>query len=366
MSVTYGLTVTQDVGVSLNTLKSPKIAVIGTLGGNATASPNTLYEIKSSGDLNQFDTPSFQTAVEVLQNYGHGLIYAVGVVEGVDAAETETNIIGGLNGTTGDPEGLEIFKDINLSGGFILAPTFNTNPVIVKLLEVANVTYSVAIVDFTPTSTVNDVQTTRGTNTALGTKDERLIICFPHVLNSDSNVQPLSAHLLGVITETDRDVNYGVSPGNRKLKGVANADISYTTNLSNESADNHLVEREGVITIYGDGTDFYTWGNKNSLNESSNILSYINSIRVRDTITELIEKQNQKFLDKPSLLKWAKLLETGLNSILTTQPIKSGYAKFLPTESDLDNGLMVYEVGIVPYIPVNLIETNLIIFQITT
>lgn len=382
MPVNYGLIVNQGGETTIAGSAMTPIAVIGT-GNSGTAVSNTLYQIKSRSraeDLFGLDDGSatLPKALSILFRYGCGNIIVVQVDEGATAGDTETNIIGGFNATTGNPEGLELIKNSYSSLGespeILLTPTFNTDSVITKGLEVADYIKGSYIVNYAPLTTVADVQASRGGATALGQKAARLIATFPHLENTNNpgTYEELATHVAGVIAQVDLQKTYGHSPGSKLLSGVSGLDVNLSMSYTDETADNQVLADLGVMSVNRD-QELVTWGHRNTLfsdpaTDLKDTEKYINAIRARDVITKILEARSRKFIDKPSNRQTAHLLEESMRTALSQEVSRGAISanstvEFAEGESSYSEGILTYQVelGVLP--PTRLIEVNALLMS---
>lgn len=377
MPIDYGLIFSQATSSAVPGVANTPIAVVGT-ATTGTAVNNRLYQVTNAADaLTLFGTQAAGATIprclEVLQRYGCGNILVVRVAVGADAAATETNLIGGVDGVTGARTGLQLLRDSYSQLGFtpdiILTPTFSSAAVVTAALAVAASQRAIYIANFTANSLVADALAARATNTGLGTKDKRLIATFPHLKRSSDNtiLETVSSHLAGVIARLDYDANYGRSPGNQLLRGVNATDINMSLSYTDEASDTERLADVGIVTVNRQQADLVSWGHRNgsfaSQAQSGDLLTFINSVRVQDRVTNLLEYRAQKFLDLPSNRRTATLLEESFNSALSIEQSTGAIAAlpgtgatFLEAQSDYPTGRLKYSISIAPFPPTRLID----------
>ena len=156
------------------------------------------------------------------------------VTAGYDYADVSlvdsTDVIGGINESTGESEGLElidsVFPQFRLVPGSILAPRFSEDPAVAVVMAakadgINGLFKAVALADI-PTEgehgvkKYTDVPAYKQNNNL---SDELLIVCWPKVKLGD-RVFGLATHLTGLISQTDADregVPYA-SPSNKRLE----------------------------------------------------------------------------------------------------------------------------------------------------
>jgi uncharacterized protein len=378
MPITHGVEVrVQPINITPVGVSLP-IAVVG-LASSGTAQNNKLALVKSQGDaLTLFGqhsgTDTIPRSLEILQRYGCTCLIGLKIPVGGTSAQTETNILGGINATTGDKEGLEALRDcqsqLNVTPAIILVPGFNSAAIITKALAIASDIGAICLFNFTVGETVATVTTARGGNTGLGTKHQRLGVCFPHLKNSVNNtvLEPLSTHWAGLIAKTDAEKSFGWSADNQQLVGVSAPELNMSFSTSDESADTEKLFDLGVLTINSDEESgkLVTWGTRSAnFPAVTDASSYLNIVRVRDRIGRLSRLRANKFLGYTSNAPSALLLETSLNNLLDDlrsgnyPAITDGRAKWIQEQSDLSAGKWVHQVQFTPLYPTEFISVSI-------
>lgn len=387
MALDYGLIFNQTTSSALAGVANTPIAVVGT-AATGTATNNKLYRVRSLTEaLDLFGAHqsgvTIPRTLEILLRYGCGNILVVKVPAGADAAATEAALIGGVDGTTGDRTGLQLFRDsysqLGVSPEIILTPSFNSPGVVTAALAVAASQKSLYIANFTANLTVADALATRATATGLGSKDRRLIPAFVHLKQTadPTILEPLATHIAGVVARLDYETgNYGRSPGSQPLRGVTAPDINLSMSYTDETADTERLADVGVMTVNRQGASLVTWGHRNAsymgtVQNQEDVLTFINAIRVNDRLPLLLSDRAQKFLDLPSNYRTAMLLEESFDSGLSQEVARGAIARasatFKPDESDFAKGDLKYSISASPIPPTRLIrfDTYLSSFDFT-
>ena len=173
-----------------------------------------------TGELTRIDGGSLPAEANVTAGYDYA---DVSLVDSGD-------VIGGINESTGDPEGLElidsVFPQFRVVPGSILAPRFSEDPAVAVVMAakadgINGLFKAIAIADI-PTggehgiTKYTEVPAYKQNNNL---SDELLIVCWPKV-KLDNMVFGLATHLAGLISQTDYDhdgVPYA-SPSNKRLE----------------------------------------------------------------------------------------------------------------------------------------------------
>lgn len=380
MPIDYGLSFLQATSSSLVGVAMTPIAVVGT-AATGTALPNKLYRVRSVTEaLDLFGAHqsgvTIPRTLEILTRYGCGNIIVVKVPAGADAAATETAVIGGTDGTTGDRTGLQLLRDTYSQLGtmpeVILTPSFNSAAIVTAALAVAATQGALYIANFTANMTVADAVAARATATALGTKNGRLIPAFTHLKQTadPTILEPLATHVAAVIARLDYETNYGRSPGSQPLRGVTAPDINLSMSYTDETADTEKLADVGVMTINRQNTSLVTWGHRNALymgtpQNKEDTLTFINAVRINDRLPKFLGERAQKFLDLPSNYRTARLLEESFDSGLSVEVSKGaisfGKSTFQLAESDLSKGQLKYLIEVAPIPPTRLINIDTVL-----
>lgn len=189
----------------------------------------------------------------------------------VDAsAVAATDIIGGINASTGAKKGLECLNDVfplfGLVPGIVLAPGWSHMPTVAAVMKAKagniNEHFKAIVLTDVPTATVkkySDVAAWKNSNSYTG---EDQVVCWPMVKMGDS-LYYLSTHILGAIAQTDSandDIPY-VSPSNKSLQitGACLADGTEVTLGPSEAA---YLNGQGVVTALNFVGGWKSWGNR--------------------------------------------------------------------------------------------------------
>ena len=186
------------------------------------------------------------------------------------AAVTASDIIGGIDSTTGKKKGLEALNDVfplyRIVPGIVLAPGWSHTPTVAAVMKAKagniNEHFKAIILTDVPTGTVkkySDVAAWKESNSYTG---EDQVVCWPMVKMGDSKYY-LSTHILGVISQTDSahdDIPY-VSPSNKSIQinGACLADGTEIVLGPNEAA---LLNGNGIVTVLNFIGGWKSWGNR--------------------------------------------------------------------------------------------------------
>lgn len=192
-------------------------------------------------------------------------IIIIRVAEGATTAETETNVIGEINTTTGVRSGSFAFVDsrdlLQVTPRILIAPGFtSTKAVADALLTQADRLKAVVIADGPNTTDTAAV----AYRTQFGSP--RLYLVDPWVriptVNGEA-LEPASARVAGIIAGSDIERGFWWSPSNRVMLGINGGarPIAWAFNDPEVQA-NYLNENSVATIIHQDG--YRLWGNRST------------------------------------------------------------------------------------------------------
>lgn len=284
-----------------------------------------------------------------------------------------SDIIGGIDVTTGALEGLELVNEVfprfRLVPGMVLAPGWSHDPSVAAVMaaKVGNINShfkAIAITDV-PTDTVKkytDVAAWKNNNNYV---DELQVVCWPKVKLGDK-VYHMSTQLCGVIAQTDaanEDVPY-VSPSNKGLQMVA-AVIDDGTEIWLGTDSAAYLNGQGIVTALNFIGGWKSWGNRTGcypgITDPKDAF-----IPIRRMFNWIGNTLVQTFWQKVDYPINRRLIETvvdsaniWLNGLAARQFILGGRVEFLPEENpstDLMDGIVKFHVYVTPPSPAREID----------
>ncbi|TQF69542.1 phage tail sheath subtilisin-like domain-containing protein [Pseudoalteromonas luteoviolacea] len=258
-------------------IQSVNTSVIGIVG-TAPDADSTIFPINTpvliAGD-------STQSAKLDPQNLGRGtlpqaldaifaqigaVVVVVRVDEGASAAEAQSNVIGTIDGASGNYTGIKALKAaknvLGVKPRILCAPGFDhQEPVIQELVAVAD--------------TLRAMVYASGPNTvdadAIALRDKfsskRLYICDPWVkvwdVDSDGYItQPPSARLAGLRAKLDNKSGFWHSISNQLISGISGTSRHIDFELGDTSSRANLLNQKHVGTIINE-SGYRVWGPRN-------------------------------------------------------------------------------------------------------
>lgn len=286
---------------------------------------------------------------------------------------TSSDIIGGIDVSTGKSSGLELINSIfpmfRLVPGQILAPKYSKNPAVAAVMraKASNINQhfrAIALTDIDTDEVLNytEVPAWKNDNNYVSTYE---IACFPKIKLGD-DVFHLSTQLAGLICQTDglnEDIPY-VSPSNKSLQCdsavMANGDEVW---LAPDQAA--YLNGEGIVTALNFIGGWKAWGNRTTIYPSVTDPkdAFIPLRRMFNWIGNTLTLTFWQKVDYP-LNK--RLVETivdsaniWFNGLSARQFILGGRVEFLEDENpktDLMDGIIRLHVYVTPPTPAREID----------
>jgi phage tail sheath protein FI len=294
------------------------------------------------------------------------------------SAITATQIIGGVNATTGKREGLEAlidaeFVDLNPSNiTDIITPGFSTTTVATKLATMAARLRAQYYLDAPATATIQQVLEGRSTGASpvahFATKDANAILCYPNVIigsGASAKEEWYSIHVAcarAIAAEWQ-------APTNLEVRGVTSWKTALLTSASDPLADNSRLVENGVVTYMNvSGQNPVIWGHFNASYKEENTtkkgLDQIHVIRIINSVYDQVEKLLRPYIGVRLGVNWKgaiAIIEAEVSrQISESQSIDFGKIRELPLLSDLSSGKLAFELTVqIPGV-LNLIRVDLI------
>lgn len=293
------------------------------------------------------------------------VVIVVRVEEGADAEETITNVIGGVNVTTGAYEGVHALLGAETVTGFcpriLCAPGFTSafgtgntaNPVTAELVGISERLRGVIIKDG-PNTTDADAITDRG---MWGSKRVYIVDPGVKIRTSLGDVvdNPSSARVAGLIAKVDNDKGFWWSPSNNVINGIVGTsrDIDFTLGDANSRA-NLLNEQEVATIIRQDG--FRLWGNRTCSDDPK--FAFLSVVRTADMINDSILRAHLWAVDRNITRTYLEDVTQGVNDYiarLVAQGALLGGRCFpsvgLNTPANIADGKVFFDVEFTPPYP---------------
>jgi phage tail sheath protein FI len=255
-------------------------------------------------------------AIDAIFDQTGAMVVVIRVTEGVDAAATLSNVIGGVD-VGGNRTGIQAFLDaesvVKVVPRILCAPGFShEQALIADLLGIADSLRAVIIADG-PNTTDADAITYREN---FGSK--RVYIVDPNVKvwdtvsNSEIN-QPASARVAGMIAKSDNERGFWWSPSNREMYGILGTarKIDFALGDVNSRA-NYLNESEVATIIQKDG--YRLWGNRTCSADPK--WAFLSVVRTADIIHDSLLRAHLWAVDRNITKTYIEDVVEGVNDYL--------------------------------------------------
>ena len=291
------------------------------------------------------------------------------------SAVTASDIIGGVDASTGRYKGLElvnqVFPKFRLVPGLIGCPKWSEVPEVAAVMHakadnVSGLFTCSAVVDVPSDAggagKYGDVSSWKSQHNYTG---EREIVCWPKV-SLGGKVYHLSTQLIGVLTKSDAahdDVPYK-SPSNELLQMDECLTGKGDEVLLTLEQANYL-NSQGVVTALNWTGGWRAWGNRTGCYPATTDVKDC-FIPVRRMIDYLGNTFINTFWQKTDEAMTPRLIRTivntfnvYINSLVAREMLLGGRVEFRETENnltDLMNGILRFHVNITPPMPAEVIE----------
>ena len=260
---------------------------------------------------------TLMSSIDGIYDQTGAVVVVVRVEEGADDAATQSNIIGGVNGTTGEYEGLEALtaaeSKIGAEPRIVIAPGYSQiMAVATTMLTVAESLKAVAILDG-PNTTDADAKTYAG-----NFGDRRAYTIDPWVTvwdtNTDAEVsEPPSARAAGMLAKSDNDRGFWWSPSNTIMKGITGTTRSVPFKLGDTTCRANLLNADNITTIINQN-GFRLWGNRTLSTDP--VWAFLNVVRTNDMINDSIQRAHLWAVDRNITKTYLEDVAEGVNNYL--------------------------------------------------
>ncbi|MBF9235593.1 phage tail sheath C-terminal domain-containing protein [Microvirga alba] len=322
----------------IQTVRSSVIGLIGTAPqADATAFPlNTPVMIAGSRREaakllagTGADKGTLPDAVDSIFDQAGAVIVVVRVEKGANENATMANIIGGVNASNGNYEGVHAFLGAESRLGVVprilLAPGFThqrpadpnnanqqlANPVVSEMVGLAERLRAVIIADGPNT---NDEAAVAYSNDF---GSPRVYVCDPWVLKTDSTGEivqaPASPCVAGLIAKSDNERGFWWSPSNQNINGIIGTVRPVDFTLGDADARANLLNEQAIATIIRqDG--YRLWGNRTLSSDPKWI--FLSVRRTADIINDSLLRAHLWAVDRNITKTYIQDVTEGVNAYL--------------------------------------------------
>ncbi|GFM38325.1 phage tail sheath C-terminal domain-containing protein [Desulfovibrio psychrotolerans] len=320
----------------IQTVKSSVIGIVGTApDADPAAFPlNTPVLIAGSRkEAAKLDTVgdyagTLPAALDAILDQCGAMVVVVRVEEGADETVTMTNVVGGVDGVTGQYEGVQALLASKSVLGFtpriLLAPgfthqrpedsenpgTYLKNPVAAELEGIAERMRAVILVDGPNTNDAAAIAAIGDYGTA------RVYMVDPWVKvyrNGAYANEPASARVAGVIARTDNDKGFWWSPSNKPIYGISGTSRPVDFTLGDANCRANALNEKKVATIINEG-GYILWGNRTASTDSKWL--FLSVRRTADMINESLLQAHMWAVDRNITKTYVQDVIEGVNAYL--------------------------------------------------
>jgi len=284
------------------------------------------------------------------------------------AAVEASDIIGGVDATSGDLTGLELIQQVfpryRLVTGLIVAPKYSQDPTVAAVMtaKATNINghfKAIALTDI-PTDTVTKAADVPGWKTDHAFTSELQVNLWPKV-KLGGKVYHMSTHAAGVICATDAMNGFvpSKSASNKPLK-IDGAVLQDGKEILLGTDMAQYLNAQGIVTALNFIGGWKLWGNRSGAfpDNSAPTEAFTALRRMFNWISNTIVLTYWKYVDDPANKRLVEAvtdsLNIWLNGLQASEYILGGRVEFLKEENpaaDLMNGKLTFHVFITPPSP---------------
>lgn len=304
MSFFHGIEVVEDNSGSrpIKTIRSSVIGLVGTAdSADANIFPLNKPVLLIGEEINKIaalgDDGTLLDSVNGIFASGVGaMVIVIRVAADVDPVAEIANVIGGIDGITGERTGISALLDaqseVQLKPKILIAPTFSNEITVANALDVvAEKLKAIAIIEGPSTTDAAVVTYASNFDSA------RLYLVDPRVLATKDGVLTIlanSAYVAGHIVRIDNEYGWHYSPSNHVVKGVFGTERPIEYDNTSTCRANYLNENKIATIIHEDG--FRLWGNYTLSSDSK--WQFLSVRRTADMLNESIAIAHKWAVDR--------------------------------------------------------------------
>jgi len=267
-------------------------------------------------------TGTLPDAMDSIFDQAGAVVVVVRVAPGANETATLANIVGGVNATTGEFEGVQCFlgaeSKLGVTPRILLAPGWThqrpnsaANPVVSELIGIAERLRAVIIAD--GPNTTDEAATAYAGDFG----SPRVYMVDPGVKKLDSAGNTVdawaSACVAGIIAKTDNDYGFWWSPSNKTINGILGTKRAVDFALGDANARANLLNEQGIATIIRqDG--YRLWGNRTLSSDPKWI--FLSVRRTADIINDSLLRAHLWAVDRNITKSYIQDVTEGVNAYL--------------------------------------------------
>lgn len=317
----------------ISTVRSSVIGIVGTapLADEEAFPLNTpvliagslreAAKLKAKEDAENKGEGTLPGALDSIFDQAGAVVVVIRVAKGDTDTETTANVIGGVNASNGNYEGVKALLGAESKLGVVprilVAPGFThqrdsaANAVVAELKGIAQRLRAVVIADG-PNTTDEAAKTYAG-----DFGDARVYVVDPWVLKLDDKgktvAAPASPCVAGLLARIDNDEGFWVSPSNHEISGIVGTARPVDFTLGDSNARANLLNEKKIATIVRqDG--YRLWGNRTLSSDPK--WAFLCVRRTADMINESLLRAHLWAVDKGITKTYLEDVTEGVNAYL--------------------------------------------------
>ena len=235
---------------------------------------------------------------------------------------TSTDVVGGVDGTTGQYKGVHALlaanSELGVTPRILIAPGFthdmpsgNANPVVSELLGIAENLRAVIIADLPNTNDTDAIDYVGDFGSA------RVYTIYPwvKVLDSSGNIveEPASARVAGLIVKSDNERGFWWSPSNLAINGIIGISKPIDFVLGDVNSKANYLNENNIATIIQE-SGFRLWGNRTLSADPK--WAFLQARRTADMINDSLLKAHLWAVDRNITKTYIEDVLEGVNNYL--------------------------------------------------
>ncbi|UAA38222.1 phage tail sheath subtilisin-like domain-containing protein [Paraneptunicella aestuarii] len=305
----------------IRTVKSSVIGIVGTAPTADAAKFPVNTPVLVAGSRTEAaalgTTGSLPSAIDGIFDQAGAMVVVVRIADDALPANETANVIGGVDGTSGQYQGVHAFlaaeSMLGVAPKILIAPGFtDQQAVVTEMLTIADRLRAVIIADGPSTNDADAV--TYRANFA----NSRVYLVDPAARVFDTTtstevVQPMSSRVAGLVARTDNEKGFWWSPSNQEIYGIVGTEraVDFTLGDSNARA-NHLNENDIATVIQKTG--FRLWGNRTCSSDPK--WAFLSVRRTADMINESLLRAHLWAVDRNITKTYIEDVIEGVNAYL--------------------------------------------------
>lgn len=272
-------------------------------------------------------TGTLPMAIDGIFDQAGALVVVIRVAEGMTEAETQTNVLGGVD-ADGQYLGLQALlaaqSVAKVTPRILIAPGFThqrptdpddetrqlANPVVAELLGIAERLRAVIIADGPNTTDAAAIDYREDWGSA------RIYVVDPHVQvmkNGAVVTEPVSARVAGLIARIDFERGFWWSPSNNVINGIVGSHRPVDFALGDPNARANLLNENEVATIIQED-GYRLWGNRTCSSDPK--WAFLSVRRTADMINESLLRAHLWAVDRNITKTYVEEVTEGVNAYL--------------------------------------------------